>query len=270
MMRRIPRMIAFSALLTMFGTAHADDPGPDAAPPESGFSVGLMAGITPRYVGSREFHAQILPYASGHITTQAGLFALEGDGFSWTPFMTDSFEVSLILGHDGGRKEKNGGMLSQGSDHLKGMGEIKSTAESGIRGIWRLGSVSLHAKILRGLGHQGHAGTHGEFGSSYEHAFSNRLGGSIGLAAQWGDRAYNRAYFGVTPEQSARTAFKTHDPGAGISSVDLSSGLRYQFDAHYAVQGAAILSQLVGKAAKSPIVQRRTGFTTMAGVTYTF
>lgn len=261
------KLIPVVALLMASLSAHAEEA---ATPPDSEFSISLALGAAPRYEGARNYRALLFPYTSGYVRTQVGKFSLAGGGLAWTPLETRNFELGLVLAYDGGRKDSDSHGPVGGSAHLAGMGTLNGTAESGVQGIWHLGRVDLHATALHALGHNGHRGAHGELGASYGYALTEQLGGSLGLSTQWGDRSYNRAYFGVTPNQAAHTAFQVYEPGAGFKSVALASALKYRIDAHYSVGGMLSVSTLLGSDRHSPIVERRSALTAALGVGYTF
>jgi outer membrane scaffolding protein for murein synthesis (MipA/OmpV family) len=63
-----------------------------------------------------------------------------------------------------------------------------------------------------------------------------------------------RAVIGVDADNARRSGFSTYDAGGGIKGIGLSMNAAYQWDEHWGVTGMIGLTQLVGDAADSPIV----------------
>ena len=60
--------------------------------------------------------------------------------------------------------------------------------------------------------------------------------------------------YGVTGMIAARSGLSTYDPDGGIKDVGVSVNAIYQWNEHWGVTGMVGLTQLVGDAADSPIV----------------
>ena len=90
---------------------------------------------------------------------------------------------------------------------------------------------------------------------------ANALGGSGN---------YNRTYFGVSPEQSARSGYREHKAKAGIYGYSAGAGWEHQLDENWTTGASVGVTRLTGKAGDSPIVKKKTAATGMATVRYNF
>ena len=81
---------------------------------------------------------------------------------------------------------------------------------------------------------------------------------------------YNRTYFGVSPEQSARSGYREHKAKAGIYGYSAGAGWEHQLDENWTTGASVGVTRLTGKAGDSPIVKKKTAATGMATVRYNF
>jgi len=79
-----------------------------------------------------------------------------------------------------------------------------------------------------------------------------------------------QAYFGVTPEQSARSGLARYDAGAGLKRADFSISATYMLDESWMVRGEAGVGVLLGDAADSPVVLEKIQPSGMLLVGYRF
>lgn len=123
---------------------------------------------------------------------------------------------------------------------------------------------------LNGVGHRGFA-AHASVG--YGGRLGERWSYSIGPNITWGDSQFLQAYFGVTPEQAARSGYRLYSPGLGVKDVRLAGMLTWRFADRAAAIARVEVSQLLDRAADSPIVDQR-GSATQAffglGLSYRF
>ncbi len=85
-----------------------------------------------------------------------------------------------------------------------------------------------------------------------------------------GSSNFNRTYFGVTPEQSARSGYRAHKTKAGIYGYSAGAGWEHQFDENWTTGANLGVTRLTGKAGDSPIVKKKTSATATATVRYNF
>ncbi len=92
----------------------------------------------------------------------------------------------------------------------------------------------------------------------------------LGLSALFGDKDYNRTYFGVTPEQSLRSRYGQFNAESGVYAYSLGAQWTHVIDEHWATLVAGKYQQFSSKIKKSPIVRDSSGVTAVVGLRYTF
>lgn len=232
----------------------------------SRLTLGAGFGAAPRYLGSKEQQLQpglMVDYEAGN-----GFFAgtTRGIGFGSA---AGALQWSAALSYDGGRSEKDG-KLSSGSRELRGMGRIEGSAVALLgAGVMPFEGASLSLMAAMPLSHR-------ERGTSYQLAGSAtlaRLGGgelSAELNLSFADRRYAQAFFGVTPQQSASSGYQAYAPGRGLYAVGAGLSWSFDLDQRWGLQASLGATRLVGDAADSPIVHRRTHPTAGLMLTYSF
>ncbi len=269
------------------GQAHAQAVATPAKPAVAAspwtVSAGLGVARAPVYEGAKESATGAVPdlnisYKTDGLGTVA--FGSKARGLSWTFIQSDAFSLGVVLQADGGRTDKkDGSLLRPGSKRLLGMGEIKPAIEIGITGHVLLG-LPLGFTLTKGSGNgkldatkssiNGHGGVKLELGSEIPFDITPALSGFVAPSVVWADARYNQSYFGVTPEQAARSGFKAYTAKAGLKSVGIAAGLNYKLSPQWSVNTAVSLSQLTGEAGKSPLVQKKAQTAVNTGFAYTF
>jgi MipA family protein len=246
-------------------------------------SVGLGLVSAPEYEGGKKTVSGIFPDINASYKTNSfGTFAIgsKARGASWTAIETDAYSFGISLGFDSGRIDtKDGTLLRPGSKRLKGMGEIKSSAEIGVFGHVNVG-IPLTLAVIKGSGDgkadsitgniKGHGGSRIELGAEIPWQISSNVGLSFTPNIVWADKKYNQTYFGVTAAQSSRSGFRAYSAGAGLKSAGLTVGMNYKIDSNWSANAAASFNQLLGDAGKSPLVQKKSQNTFTVGVAYAF
>jgi outer membrane protein len=110
----------------------------------------------------------------------------------------------------------------EADDTAPGLREIGTTVELG-------GSVTAtitpqlyaFAELGRGIG--GHEAWTGQAGIDYVMRSGDDWLVSFGPRMTYGDGKHARAYFGVTPGESALTGLEAYDPGGGIETVGVAT-----------------------------------------------
>lgn len=248
--------------------AAADAP----APPGLGGAVTLVASRSPDYLGAHDAGTSLRP---GFLLTWGRVTLSSGGGFAATRqdkvvrglgvelARTEQLRVSLGLRYDGGRSEAD-------SPALKGMGDVKATVRARVGASWQLdplwraeGSWTVDA-FQRG------GGNLVELSLEREQWIAPHTQLSAGAAVTVGGPRYLQTYFGVTPEQAARTGYAPYDPALGLRDVSAFVSLKTELGAQVVLMGALSLSRVVGSAAASPLVARATGLGVTTGLGYRF
>lgn len=261
----ILKKIVPGALLALLAT-----PTLAAEPPQgTTLTLGGGVGVAPRYSGSDENRvstALVLDYSMRN-----GFFVSSTCGLGYGNSL-GNFDYSAALSYRTGRKDHNvdSDTMSDGSDHLRGMGNVKGSA---------LGVVGLGYKLTNWLSAQLQAevpfsqrdnGAALHFGivSPLYHSPKNSV--TLGLTSSWGTNDYMQTYYGVSAAQSAASGFTQYHAGSGIYACSLNLDWTHNFTERWSVVADASYTQLAGDARNSPIVQRKASPTGSLTVTYRF
>ncbi|WNP36109.1 MipA/OmpV family protein [Enterobacter kobei] len=253
------------ALLALLAT-----PTLAAEPPlRTSLTVGGGVDVTPRYSGSDENRvstALVLDYSMRN-----GFFVSSTRGLGYGNNL-GNVDYSAALSYRTGRKDHNvdSDDMNDGSDHLRGMGNIKGSA-LGVVGLgynftpWL--SAQLQAEMPFSQRDNG-AALHVGIVSPLYHSPKNSV--TMALTSSWGTNDYMQTYYGVSAPQSAASGFTQYDAGSGIYAWSLNLDWTHNFTERWSVVADAGYTQLAGDARNSPIVQRKSSPTGSLKVTYRF
>lgn len=260
-------LLAAAALLALAAPTWAAD----AADAPDGDVITLGTGIAagPRYSGSDEKRIGVgleLDYAMSN-----GFFigTTRGIGYGGS---TGKADYSIALGYREGRKDGNQGafMGRSGSDSLRGMGEIKSSATAllslGYAVTDRL-HLGLQADVPLTQRDNG-AALHFSVSRALYTSSSDEL--TLGLTGHWGSRKYVQTYYGVTAAQSAASGLRRHNAKSGVYAYSLELGWKHKFDRNWSLIASVGATQLTDDAGDSPIVKRKIAPMASFFATYSF
>ncbi|RZS52336.1 MipA/OmpV family protein [Sphaerotilus mobilis] len=267
MTQRLPRLHLIALVATLSAGTGAQAQAFDAvrlfaAPP--GKDGGLMGSVvlaSTEYPGSKDRRTLVLPvldyqWANGWFAgTTNGL----GYNFSGQPDM----QYGLRITADFGRKENR-------STALRGMGDIKAKAELG--GFFNHAlteGLSLTSAVRYGSGIDGH-GLVANVGIGYAMPFAQRWRFSVGSNITAANAESMQSDFGVSQAQAATSGYGAYAPGAGLRDVRTSATLSHRFNARTSVMLGLGISTLLGDAADSPLVQKKTSASGLLVATYAF
>ena len=227
-----------------------------------GWDVTLGAGLAeaPKYPG-----------ASTERVRPAPLFSLDYDGrlfvgplgIGVAAVRWDGFRAGPVLGFERGRSQSD-------DPHLAGLGDIPASLTAGLFAGYTRGALAIYATARQAVTHTGD-GLSGLLQLDVRHAFiTARTFVAVGPDLEFGNDRFQRAWFGISPEQSASSGLPTYTPGAGIDRIGLHVRLTYRASAHFLVLAFARISDLTGTVAQSPIVERRGQVVIGAGIAYHF
>lgn len=264
------RLILPSLLLLPCLCAAADTAGEPATHWEG--AVGLRLGWQPEYNGGTRQVVKATPvfflrYGRLTITNASGFRTKRAEdvsrGLGLDLVQGERLRLNLALRVDSGRSESS-------SPALQGLGDIeptlraRATAGYHLGGPWRLGASWSVDAFGRG------GGNFGDLSVGWEHAFGTasqlNLGASLAIAQ---DR-YMQTYYGITPEQSARTGYPVYRPGSGLRDLTVSAGTRTDFGTEWTLLTGASVTRLLGPAAASPLTGRRNTWGLSAGLAWRF
>jgi outer membrane protein len=235
-------------------------------------AAGLILASKPAFSGSSD--RQLKPELAGFV--RWGRITLSGAGGFTTRSQHDvergldalllrrpGLRVNLALRFDPGRRESD-------SEDLAGMGDVRATVRARLGLTWAPApqwSVSLASSVdalNRVGGYTVSAGVSRRFDLGPRQRLV--LGASLSGA---GDR-YMQTWYGVTPAQSAASGYAVYDAPEGLRDLSLSAAWRADFDAHWAGFASLGTSRLLGPAADSPLVRKRSVGTLSFGLARRF
>ncbi|MDO4231205.1 MAG: MipA/OmpV family protein [Lautropia sp.] len=263
-------VMAMSASATMAQGEAVPADGPE----DGGLSVSLGLGVSvmPEYAGSEDYKAAALPVVSA---SWGPFFADPLEGIGVRHMMESGTEVSLKMGQDFGRKEKDHSLFP-GSDRLKGMGEIRSAVTASLELKQHLNDwLAVTGDYTTRLNRRDEGGDQYSFGVEVMPfpllgVKSERSMLTLSLNAHGADRDFNQAYFGVTDAQSLRSGYRAHAMKSGIHAASLDVKWNYLFSPRWSMLLGAEAITYSSDVKDSPIVQSGTNYTATAAVMYTF
>lgn len=243
--------LALPVLALMVGVAVAQEE-------QKGWSGYLMlgGGAAPDYEGSEDY--QLIPFGAGKLAYDDYYIETHGLGLranvlpgGLLPF---NLEFGPSIGYRGGRDDVD-------NDRVDDLRDIDGTIEMGAfakisthAGLHETDEVAFEVEFLSDVGGE-HEGTTITFGPSYSFRPAERWRLGFDLSATYASGNYNDTYFGIDGNNAARSGLDAYDPDGGIKDIGASINVLYQWNENWGVTGMAGISQLVGDAADSPIVE---------------
>lgn len=266
-------MIALGAGLPASAQTTEETPVERTAPRSWDAAVGFIIGHGPSYPGSTRRATGITPGLAvrwGRVSLSSrsafsvrGAEAGNGAGLRVELAQGERLRAGLSLRLDSGRRESE-------SEELRGLGDIRGTLRLRLSASYRLddGWRLRSSATLDALGRGG--GTLGDVQLSRDIALSPTLGLQGGVALGWADRRHMQSYFGISPEQAARSAYDVTPMSGGLRDLTVSAGWRRALAPQWAVFGGASATRLIDQAAASPLVRQRNSWALSLGVVYRF
>lgn len=241
-----------------------------AEPPEgNALTLGGGVDVTPRYSGSDENRvttALVLDYAM-----QNGFFVSTTRGIGYGNSY-GKLDYSTALSYRAGRKDHDvdSDSLSDGSDDLRGMGDVKGSA-IGVLGLGYKVTDWLHLQWQAELPFsQRNNGAALHFGITSPLYSSSGNTVTMALTSSWGTGNYMQTYYGVNSSQSAGSGVTQYDAGSGIYAYSINMEWTHKFNQDWSVVAATGFTQLAGDARNSPIVKQKASPNGSLNVTYSF
>jgi outer membrane scaffolding protein for murein synthesis (MipA/OmpV family) len=229
--------------------------------PQGGWRVTVGAGalFAPAFAGSREYGLSVYPDLRVRYKELFFASAREGIGFNLVD--TGGWRGGLLAKYEFERKESGDSpfrVAGGGTTALAGMGDVDGTVEPGGFLEYRGEPFTFKAEFRRGLGSRG--GTVGELSVHYGRAITGHgppIILAVGPRVRFADAGYIDAYFGIDPEQAARTGLDRYDAGGGLYSYGLGGFLTMPIQGPVSIAAFAGYDRLGDKAADSPLVRQR-------------
>lgn len=258
------KLMMYMTCFTLTGlatTARADD----ASPQQPTLSVGLAGQNLPRYSGSDKRRWQVIPL----VQARDGAFFLDTQKGIGYDLQSDSgLYLEHTLGYNLGRSDRDSDWRD-GSDKLRGMGNIKATVNTAFAVGWTLtpwltveGKATLPLSDSQGVNYQTSATLIPLQTASDTVAFST--------AALFGDSRYMNTIYGVSNRQAGRSRYAPYQAAGGFYGTDSSLTWSHQFTPAWGTLASVDYTWLDSHAEKSPIVFRHNETSVTLGVLYTF
>lgn len=228
-------------------------------PSETAVRAGFITLNAPRYQGSDEQKVSVVPGI--FLQASNGLFAdpFNGVGYVFEP--AGSLVYGVRVNIETGRSIEAA---------LPGFDKIKSRLNPGVFANYVVNEqLTLKSALRMGLGDAGD-GSLLNLGATYKLYNANFVSVNLNASVKYGNSGYMQAYFGVSPTQSAASGLAAYQPAAGlaVAQVGLTAGVPISREIY--IFSSASVQRLMGDAANSPIVRKKTQPAAFVGAVYSF
>lgn len=253
-------MVCFTLTAAASG-ARADDAS--ASPPS--LTLGVASQSLPRYSGSDQRRWQVVPL----VQARDGAFFFDSQKGLGYDLQSDSgFYLEHTLGYNLGRSEQNSNWRD-GSDKLKGMGNIKASVNTAIAVGWAITPwLTLESKANLPLSDS--QGANYQTSATLIPLQTKTDTVALSTAALFGDSRYMNTFYGVSARQSRRTGYPQYHAPGGFYGADTGLTWSHQFTPNWGALVSADYIWLAKHTADSPIVFRHNEASALLGVLYTF
>jgi outer membrane scaffolding protein for murein synthesis (MipA/OmpV family) len=213
--------------------------------------LGLAVSASPVYSGASQYHASGGPVIN--IRYRDRLFISTGEGLGVNFIEGKQYRVSLAVGLDLGRR------MSSHYSTLRGLGDIPRAPFFKLAGTYILSKrlpILLRADIRKTAG--GAAGLEGDLN------FYTPLPGSsrkfvmfAGPSVTFADHKHLQTVFGISARQAAQSVYPRFNARGGLESMGFGFSATRFFTRHFLGNANLAVSELLGSAGRSPLVERK-------------
>ncbi len=217
-------------------------------------SLGFGGQVRPTYSGSDSYDVSPWGYFSLH-------------EIEWGPISRgDVGPRELREGFTfGGAVRPVRGRSADDNPELAGLADVDFSIEAGLRAQYGTGDWRVFGDLRYGvIGHESVVAELG--GDAIFHAGPDTYI-TLGPRLLFGSDAYADTYYGITAAEALASSFAAYDPQGGLVSAGLQMNVIHELNEDWSLRGRLEVSELVGDAADSPIVQGGTTTQMRAGVT---
>lgn len=228
-------------------------------PAETAVRAGFITLNAPRYQGSDEQKTSVVPGI--FLQASNGLFAdpFNGVGYVFEPAGKWVYGVRANL--DTGRSVE---------DALPGFDKIKARLNPGVFANYNVNEqLTLKSALRGGLGDAGDGGLL-NLGATYKLYNANFIGVNLNASVKFGSSSYMQSYFGVSPAQSAASGLAAYQPAAGLAMAQVGLTGGFPISREIYIISSVTVQRLLGDAANSPIVKKKTQPAAFVGAVYSF
>jgi MipA family protein len=244
----------------------------DKKPPRFEGAVGLIAHYAPSYGGADDHSLRLSPAGFlryGRFTfSGAGGFTTRRDddverGIAAELLERDDLRLSLSGRWTGGRRES-------ASPRLEGLGDIEGTLLARLRLQWTpegpwTWSLGVSADLL-----DHGSGWTADLGVARVWTLDPQTRLHFSAALTFCGDTYLQSWYGITPEQAQRTGYSIYAPGNGFRDIGAGLTLRHEFSKRWGSYLSGGVSEHIGAARRSPLVQQPSGWSVGGGLVYRF
>jgi MipA family protein len=247
-------------------------PAPQPSKPDIEGAIGPMFTFRPEFQGAARSAIETTPgiflrWGRFTLTNASGFVTRRDDdvmrGLAADLVRSERWRVNLSLRLDRGRSNSD-------SAALTGLQSVQRTVRGRLlvsRALDDGWTVSLGTSTdLLGRG----GGTLLDLGLGKAFPLAPKATWSIGIALTAADRRYMDAYFGVTPQQAATTAYAAYSPGAGWRDASVGIGARSEFGRRWIGYVGLSRSELLGPARASPLSAQDSSWAINGGIAWRF
>ena len=230
--------------------------------PEWDVILGVAASANPIYSGASQYRAGAGPVIN--IRYRDRIFISSGEGIGFNVLAGKQYRISLAAGLDLGRRE------SWHYSTLRGLGDIPRAPFFKLAGTYIISKrlpVLLRADIRKIAG--GASGFVGDLN------FYSPLPGSsrrfvmfAGPSVTFADRKHLQTVYGVSARQALRSGYAPFNAHGGFEAAGFGFSATRFFTTHLLANTNLAVSELIGSAAQSPLVERRTQLSLSMSVAY--
>ncbi len=228
------------------------------------FTVGAQVGVAPPYEGANRDILEPAPTFDLRPASAPQRFNPPDGGTTVTVLSTKYFEIGPMARFRYDRGD---------SGEFSGFKKLHWAAEPGLFvNLWPTSWLRVRVEGRKGV--TGHIGWVGDAGADLVYN-GKRWEASIGPRFGWGDQRYMQTYFGVTPQEAARSPLvnQAYAPNAGQRYAGLETAVSYHLTNRWHIIADVGYQRLTNTAADSPIVRIAGSpdqYTSSIGVTYSF
>ena len=240
-------MTSFSSLMSQDASA-ADARSADGAD-SSAFIISLGGSVEygPKYPGSKDKGISVLPSFDVRRFGEPDENSAPDDSISYGLVDLGGIEIGPALGFRDSRSKSDNARLA-------GLHDVRWDADLGLFAqYWAIpDQLRFRAEARQAISNG--SGLVIDVGTDWFQPLNEKWTLSFGPRASFGNRAFMRKYFAVSPEESNRNGqLPSFDANGGLKSVGLIASATYDITPTWSLQVYDRFDRLVGDAANSPI-----------------
>lgn len=210
-------------------------------------AIGFGIGSAPEFPGSDKDTTELFPiidltWRDRYFLNDRGLgfYALRNAG-------TRNLSVSFAIGYDFDER------LAEDDARLTGLRDVEAGALLSAGLAFDVGAAEVDLELTHGISSKGHEGTRATISAAFSRMAGDRLRLSARPFLVWSDGSYASAFYGVSAQEAASSAFAAYDAGSGFERVGVELQASYSLTPRTALFAGIEYFQLLGDAKDSPI-----------------